>query len=120
MATCQIPVPNPMKCTGQDLANNWKIFRESYEDYVIATDPVKKNEVVQVATLRSLMGTECIKVLKLLQLTKDEVKGTKISLDNLGEFFFSARNVSYERYLFHNSVQQPHKTIDQFVITQVT
>ena len=44
-----------MKCTGQDLANNRKIFREHYEDYVITTDLVKKNEEVQVATLKRLM-----------------------------------------------------------------
>ena len=116
MATYQIPAPDPMNCTGQDLSNNWKIFREAYEDYVIATDLVKKSEQVQVATLKSVMGTECKKILKRLQLTEDELKKPEVILDKLEEYFVPVRNVLYERYVFHNSVQQTHETVDQFVI----
>ena len=56
------------------------------------------------------------KILKYLQLTEDELKDPKVILDKLEEYFIPVRNVSYERYLFHNSVQQPHETIDKFVI----
>ena len=88
MGTYQIAAPDPMNFTGQDVSNNWKIYREAYDDYVIATDLVKKSEQVQVVTLKSVMGTECKKNLKRLQLTEDELKKPEIILDKLENILF--------------------------------
>ena len=70
MATYQIPAPVQMNCRG-DLPTNWKIFCEAYEDYLVATGLDEKDKKIEVATLKSLMGAECKKVLKRLQLTDD-------------------------------------------------
>ena len=74
MASYQIPAPDPMNCTGADLANNWNYFRESFQDYRKAVELDKKDEAVQVAALKSVMGKECKNILKQLQLTDDELK----------------------------------------------
>ena len=63
MATYQIPAPEQMNCIG-DVSNNWKNFREGYEDYLVTTGLDQKDKKVQVATLESLMGNECRKILK--------------------------------------------------------
>ena len=42
MATYQIPSPDQMNCNG-DIATNWKTFRESYEDYIVATGLDQEN-----------------------------------------------------------------------------
>ena len=76
MATYQIPSPDQMNCNG-DVATNWKTFRESYEDYVVATGLDQKDNIIQVATLKSLMGIECKKILKRLQLYEDEMKNAE-------------------------------------------
>lgn len=65
MATNQTPAPEPMNCSG-DISKNRKIFREAYEDYLIATGLDKKKKPIQAATLKSLMGAECKKILKRL------------------------------------------------------
>ncbi|CAB4003537.1 Hypothetical predicted protein [Paramuricea clavata] len=90
-----------MNCNG-DVANNWKRFHEAYEDYLIAKGLDQKDKKVQVATLKSLMGTECKKM-------KDPV----IILAKLQDHFVQVRNILYERYIFHNTEQQVHETIDQ-------
>ena len=76
MATYQILAPEHMNCNG-DVPTNWKIFQEAYEDYLIATGLNKKDKAIQVAPLKSLMGTECKKKLKRLQLFADEMKEPK-------------------------------------------
>ena len=43
MATYQIPTPEQMNGRG-DLPTNWKMFREAYEDYSVATGLDKKEE----------------------------------------------------------------------------
>ena len=76
------PGPEHINCNG-DVSTNWKIFREAYEDYLIATGLDKKDKAIQVATLKSLMGTECKKILKRLQLSADEMKGPELILGKL-------------------------------------
>jgi len=115
MAKYQIPVPEQMNCNG-NIPTNWKTFREAYEDYLIATGLDKKDKVIEAATLKSLVGTECKKILKRLQLSEEEMKDPKTMLDKLGDHFVPVRNKLYERYIFHNTEQQQHETIDQFVI----
>ena len=104
MATYQIPSPDQMNCNG-DIAINWKTFRESYDDYIVATGLVQKDKIIQVATLKSLMGIECKKILKRLQLSEDEMKDPKTILDKLQDHFLPVRNILYERYAFHNTDQ---------------
>ena len=62
------------------------------------------------------MGTECKKILKRLQLSADEMKGPELILGKLEAHVVRERNIHYERYIFHNTEQQVHETIDQFVI----
>ena len=115
MATYQIRAPEQMNCSG-DLPTNWKMFREAYEDYLVATGLDNKEKKIQVATLKTLMGTECKKILKCLQLTQAEMEDPKTILDTLQEQFVPARNILYERYIFHNTEQQAHETIEQYLI----
>ena len=56
MATYQIPTPKQMNCS-RDLPTNWKMFREAYEDYLVATVLDKKDKKIRVAALKTLMGT---------------------------------------------------------------
>ena len=115
MATYQIPAPEQMNCSG-DLPTNGKMFREAYEDYLVATGLNEKHKKIQVATLKSLMGAECKKILKRLQLTEDDMKDPVIILGALEDHFVPVRNILYERYIFHNTEQQAHETIDQYLI----
>ena len=107
MATYQIPTPEQMNCSG-DLPTNWKMFREAYEDYLVTTGLDEKDKIIQVATLKTLMGTECKKILKRLQLTEAEMEDPQTILDALQDHFVPVRNILYERYIFHNTEQQAH------------
>ena len=87
MALSQLPPPEPMKCSG-DLAQNWKIFREAFMDYATATQ-----HRVQVATLKTVMGTECKQVLNRLELTEEELSKTSTILEKLELHFAPERNI---------------------------
>ena len=104
-----------MNCNG-DVPTTWKIFSEVYEDYLIATGHDEKDKAIQVATLKSLMGTECKKISKRLQLSADKIKEPEITLGKLEAHFVPERNIFYERYVFHNTEQQARETIEHFVI----
>ena len=110
MALFQLPPPDPMKCSG-DLAQNWKIFREAFTDYAMAMQLTDKSNKVQVATLKTVIGTECKQVLKRLELTQEELSTTLTILEKLELHFAPEWNILYERYLFHSAEQQPNKNM---------
>ena len=70
-----------------DLATNWETFRDAWDNYYIATELSKKPEKVVIATLLSIIGTECFKVYKNLPLTQTERESLPTILDRLGEEF---------------------------------
>ena len=115
MAAYQLPPPEPMNCHG-DVATNWKIFRDTYEDYAIAAELTGKDAAIQAATLKTVMGKECKQILNRLGLTAEELKKSSTILDKLEAHFAPTRNILFERYRFHSAEQQPTETIDQFLI----
>ena len=86
MAGQQLPVPEPMQYTG-DVSTNWKVFQETYADYVMATEPGKKEKAVQAATLKTVMGKECRQILGRLDLSREEMNDEEIILTKLESYF---------------------------------
>lgn len=115
MASCQIPVPQPMCCKG-NLEANWKAFGESWSDYRIATELDKKPDIVQVATLRTVMGQDCKDRSATLPLSDEDRKNPQIIVKKLAEHFAPARNVLYDRFVFHSASQQQNESVDQYVV----
>ena len=115
MATYQLPPPDPIVCTG-DVATNWKVFKEAYEDYATATELTTKEETIQAATLKTVMGKECRQILSRLELSEGDKKKPSKILEKLQAYFAPTRNILYERYLFHTAEQQVNETADQYMI----
>ena len=81
-----MPVPDKMDMKG-DLATNWQFFLESFQNYEVATELDKKAMTIRVATLKAVMGKDCLQVLKNLPLTDDDRKSSATILTKLGEHF---------------------------------
>ena len=111
----QIPPPKPMSFKGTDMETNWKVFEDEFKDFVTATELNKKDDKIQVATLRSLMGPECRKRLKDLNLTEEQSKKTESILAKLSEEFTPKRNVLYDRHLFFDAHQLEKESIEEYV-----
>ena len=58
MANCQLPPADAMVCTG-NVAANWKVFKEAYNDFATVTELTAKDDEIQAAMLKTVMGKEC-------------------------------------------------------------
>ena len=114
MAQSLIPPPSKMEVKG-DIVSNWSFFKDSWHNYVIATELNEKDKKIQVATLLSVMGKECIQIYKNLPLTDAQRKDPETIIKALGDHFEPQRNTIYERYLFNLTQQEPNETFDQFI-----
>ena len=114
MATYQIPTPDPMKVAG-NVPHNWEAFREAYVDFARATELDKKDDPVQVSALKSIMGSDCKRVLSQL-MAPSEQTSADVVLNKLQTHFQPTRNVLYERHMFFQADQLPTETIDQYMV----
>ena len=56
--TSTLPVPAPT-CMQGNLAENWKFFKQMWNNYEIASGLDTKTDEVRKATLQVVMGQEC-------------------------------------------------------------
>ena len=113
---------------GGNIVENWKEFECAWEDYVIATELNNKltnadgsdsanGHAIVAATLCSIMGTECRKVLNNLPgLTEADRKKPKVILEKLKQCFIPRKNVLYERFIFNSVIQKSGESIDEFAL----
>ena len=104
-----------MICTG-DVVMNWKVFKEAYEDYATATKLTSKDDTIQAATLKTVMGKGCHQILSHLELSEGDKKKPSKILERLQAYFMPTRNLLYRHYLFHTAKQQSNETADQYMI----
>ena len=114
MASVHIPVPAPMEVKG-DLLSNWTFFKDQWEDYEVATGLREKSKNVRVATLRSVMGRDCLRILKNLEITDDDRKDPAKCIKALESYFKPTQNEIYEQYMFYSCDQGPNENVDQWV-----
>ena len=103
-----------MVCKG-DLVNNWEFFRQQWEDYEVATGLDGKSAKIRLATLRSVMGKECLQIFLNLSLTEAEKADVSSCIAALEAYFKPQRNVVYERFVFNSCVQTAAETVDGYV-----
>ena len=112
--TSNFPVPSQMVCQGDKVAN-WEFFQQQWENYEVATGLDRRDPRIRLATLRSVMGKECLQIFMNLKLTEDERKDVNTCVQALAAHFKPKRNVVYERYVFNLCAQNDQETTDEFV-----
>ena len=112
--TSNFPVPSPMKISG-DRVTNWEFFRQQWQDYELGTGLEHRPEPVRLATLRSVMGKDCLEIFLNLELTPEERASVTSSLKALEAYFKPKTNVVYKRFLFNSATQSSEEGIDEFV-----
>lgn len=109
-----IPAPSSLKLGG-DIAADWERFRSEWQNYEIAADltdvPAKKRAAVFLACV----GSAAYSVFRTFKFEREEDKADvdKI-IDAFEKHCIGEANVTYERYLFHQRVQQPGELFEDF------
>ena len=69
--TSHFPVLSPMNMKG-DIVNNWEFFKQQWDDYEVATGLEGQDQKIRLATLRSVMGKECLQIFLNLKLSEEQ------------------------------------------------
>ena len=115
-------------CMSGDVSTNWVEFREAWGFYSVATglgaaevnaDGSANGQGLarSAATLCSVMGRECVRVMNSLPtlLAADKQNPARI-LAELSDHFVPQKNVLFERFTFNTAVQRGGESCDEFVV----
>jgi len=109
-----IPAPAPLKLGG-DIAADWSRFKSEWDNYEIAADLIDVPERKRAAVLLACVGSAAYGVFRTFKLEaeSDRSKVAKIR-EAFEKYCVGEANVTYERYLFHQRIQQLGESFDNF------
>ena len=89
-----LPIPEKLVCQG-DLTSNWEFFKQSWDDYEIATGLRNQESQVRLATLRSIKGREYLQILKNPGLSGEQSSSVADVLSALERYFSPPKECSF-------------------------
>ncbi|KAF2885329.1 hypothetical protein ILUMI_20861 [Ignelater luminosus] len=105
---------SPIRMDG-NVAENWRIWRSRFENYLKATEIRKKTAEVQCAQLLHLIGKKGFKIYKTFDIKEDEKDKLEVLLNKFDAHFLPKENLTYERYLFMMKRQQEGQILEDFI-----
>ena len=113
-----LPVPAQLVTEG-NMSENFKKFRQKFENYLLASGASTKSDDVQRATLLHIIGDDRLDIYNTLDIKcADAEKGITVKdiLTAFEKYFNPRKNEVYERYLFFNIHQESGQNINDFIV----
>ena len=107
--------PPPALVLSSNKCENWKLWKQQWNNYVILSKLDKMEATVQLAMLENCLGSDGLKICNSLTFGTDETKDMKAVIMKLEETFIGELNETYERYIFNLRKQQSGESIDDYV-----
>jgi len=116
MATILNP-PAALKLKGaKDASKNWKLFKQSWHLYEIASGSVEKTDEVRVATFLHIAGPDALEKYNGFRFDSEEDKlNIKVVIDKFDADCKTTVNVLIERKKFFARKQANNETTDQYI-----
>ena len=111
-----IPAPKYLDLSPENRGFNWDLFRQTWQNYEIASALNEKPENVRIATLLSMIGNDALQVYNAFVWQQHEDHTILNILNKFEIYCRPKRNTSYERYIFLSRKQKKDENIDDFVI----
>ena len=110
-----ITPPKTLNTTG-NIVDDWKEFKQVWENYSIITSLNTQSEPYRVALFLHCLGPDALKIYNGMQFANEVDKKTLSKIiEKFDEFTIGEVNETYERYVFNGRNQGPDETIDAYI-----
>lgn len=109
--------PLPLLVVG-NLADNWKIFKQNFLNYIESPKIRSTNAETHVAILLNLIGEDGLRIFNTLNLTESQVSDLKTVLAALESYCTESHrsDIVYKRSVFNQRCQGNSETFDAFLL----
>ena len=105
---------SPLSLEG-NVAENWRLWRARFENYLVATEIGKKDDKIKCAQLLHYLGEEAFKIYSTFKFEEEEKGKLDFLLQKFEAHFRGKENISYERYKFFSYKQNQGQSTENFV-----
>lgn len=106
--------PSHLKLEG-NVAENWKLWKQKFNNYLKATEADKKPEPQQIAIFLHVAGDDALEVYNTFTFSDEEKDKIKPVFEKFEAYCNPRKNLTFERHKFFMCNQVPTETFDQFV-----
>ena len=115
-----ITPPKPLDTT-TNIAENWKQFKEIWENYAIITNLTAQKEQYRVALFLHCLGPDAMKIYNGMQFVSETDRRTlSKNVEIFDGFTIREVNETYERYIFNGRNQGQDESIDTYITALCT
>jgi len=99
-----------------NVAENWKTFKQAWGNYTIIMNIHQHPETYQVALFLHSIGPDALKIFNGMSFDNvQEREKLENIIKKFDEFTIGETNETYERYVFNSQNQSPDETFDAYV-----
>ena len=114
-AMAGIMPPGKLVTTG-NVADNWKVWKQMWSNYMVIAQLKMKLPVHKVALFLHCIGVDALKIFNGFQFNSPDNKNDLAKIiQKFNEFTIGELNETFERYTFNSSNQQEDESIDAYV-----
>lgn len=107
--------PMPL-CMEANLAENWRAFKQRWQNYAIITNLERQTPKYQVALLLHVMGDQALKAYNGFQFdTTEDNRTIDEIIAKFDTFAVGEVNETYERYVFNRREQNEGESFENFI-----
>ncbi|XP_031327272.1 uncharacterized protein LOC116158601 isoform X1 [Photinus pyralis] len=99
----------------EDVAENWKLFKQRFQIFLEATEYTKKSGSVQVAMLLNTIGDDGLQLFNTFNLSNEDRKDIGKVLQCFEDHCIPRKNHVFNRYKFFNRNQAEGESFDNFL-----
>ena len=109
----RVSPPGPL-CVASNIAENWKLWKQMWDNYAILTGLDTHPMQYQVALFLHSIGPDALKIYNGMGVAAAEAGDLKAIMKKFDDFSIGELNETYERYVFNNRSQREGESIEAF------
>ncbi|XP_050504417.1 uncharacterized protein K02A2.6-like [Diabrotica virgifera virgifera] len=110
-----VKLPPDFDLQDQNAASEWKFWKTSFEDYLLATGQDQSADKMKMSILRNIIGAESAKIMSTFEIPEAENNKYDLMISLIDKYVNPRMNESFERYNFIMRVQKEGESFEQFL-----
>lgn len=110
-----VKLPPDFNIQGQNASAEWKFWKTSFHDYLVATGQDQSGDEVKLSILRNIIGTESARIMSTFEIPENEPNKYEYILQLIAQYVNPRINECFERYTFFKRVQKEGESFEHFL-----
>ena len=98
-----------------NISDNWKAYKQAWENYAIITNLNSQPEACKVALFLHCVGPDAVQIYNGLAFASNKDSKSSTTIFEMFDLQVGEINETYEHYIFNSRNQKPDEPIDAYV-----